>query len=384
MQGVNPRILSWARERSGQELEKVAKALGKSPADILSWEEGTSAPTYVQLEKLAYKVYKRPVAVFFFPAPPEEPDPKHSFRTLPDFEIETLDADTRFKIRDARVMQLFLHDLNHGHNPAERLIFRDFKVTPSGSAAAIAEEIRSYLEVDLSEQLAWKSTDEALKVWRERVEREGIFVFKNSFQSDDVSGICLTDSEFPIIYLNNSTTKTRQIFTLFHELAHILLATNGITKLDDKYIDFLEGQPKRIEVFCNQLAGDLLVPAKDLRRRIRGREIDDLTVAEAARAYSVSREVILRRLLDLGLLPRDQFEQKLAQLREEYQQLPKGESGGNYYATQAAYLGQSYMRLVFSRYYDGAFSIVQLAEYLKMKVASVPRMEDFFLRQAVA
>jgi len=39
---------------------------------IEGWEAGASAPTYPQLEALAYKVYKHPLALFFFPEPPED------------------------------------------------------------------------------------------------------------------------------------------------------------------------------------------------------------------------------------------------------------------------------------------------------------------------
>ena len=68
--------------------------LKRDPDEILAWEKGKSAPTYAQLEKLAYSLYKRPLAVFFLPVPPPEPDIKQEFRTLPDFEIDQLAADT--------------------------------------------------------------------------------------------------------------------------------------------------------------------------------------------------------------------------------------------------------------------------------------------------
>src|SRR3954447_3281877 len=106
--GMNPKILVWARQRTGQSISQVAEAMNKEPEVIESWEAGDSAPTYAQLETLAYRVFKRPVALFFFPEPPDEPDPEHSFRTLPEFEIDDLLPDTRYRIRDARAMQLAL------------------------------------------------------------------------------------------------------------------------------------------------------------------------------------------------------------------------------------------------------------------------------------
>src|SRR5712691_144472 len=128
--GINPQILVWAREKAGQTIEDVATALKKDPSVIRSWESGETSPTYVQLETLAYRVYKRPLALFFFPDPPPEPDPEQSFRTLPDSEIQELIADTRHKIRVARAMQISIAELA-GTNPATKHLLRD--ISASGS-----------------------------------------------------------------------------------------------------------------------------------------------------------------------------------------------------------------------------------------------------------
>ena len=66
IQGINPTIIKWARERSGYSLQEVAKSLNRDVATISDWESGAAAPTYVQLETLTDK-YKRPIAMFFFP-----------------------------------------------------------------------------------------------------------------------------------------------------------------------------------------------------------------------------------------------------------------------------------------------------------------------------
>ena len=42
---------------------------------------------------------------------------------------------------------------------------------------------------------------------------------------------------FSDIYVNNSAAKTRQIFTLFRELGHLLFHTSGIDPLDDQYVE---------------------------------------------------------------------------------------------------------------------------------------------------
>jgi Zn-dependent peptidase ImmA (M78 family) len=381
--GIQPSILKWARERAGYSLPDVARAMNKDVEVIEAWERGKDSPTYVQLEKLAYQIYKRPLAVFFLPKPPEEPDLKKSFRTLPDFEIEALSADTRYALRYANAMQLGLAELTGGINPSQRKIFADIKLGPTVNTAKAAEQIRQYLDIKLEDQIRWGSIDQALRFWRERVEEAGIFVFKRSFKQRDVSGFCLLGKEFPIIYLNNSNPKTRQIFTLCHELAHILSQVNGVTKLDDRYINSLPHDEKQVEQMCNRLAAEILVPSLDFDDRSRGIGLDDSALSSLANFYKVSREVVLRKLLDRRLVDQQYYETKAAQwLREYLEAKPQSEGGGNYYQTQAAYLGSKYLGLVFGSFYQGRLSLEQVADYLGVKTKSVAGLEHAFISKA--
>ncbi len=380
--GVNPEILKWARERSGHSRDEVASALKKDVKVIENWESGSSAPTYVQLEKLAYQLYKRPIAIFFFPKPPVEPDPRQSFRTLPEFELDNLSVDTRYALRQGKAMQLALGELNDGENPSEQKFYRDIQVAVNINIDELLYQVRNYLGIQLEEQKSWKNTHYALKSWRNAVEGKGIFIFKRSFKQNDISGFSLIDDEFPIIYLNNSTVATRQIFTIFHELSHILLQTNGITKQDDHYIHSLTGDAKEKEVFCNRFAAEFLVPSSDFEQWLIPRSWDDETVGELASKYKVSRELILRKLLDRKLIDREYYLEKVKQLNKEFEENKKSKSGGRYYATQATYLGDKFLNLAFGRYYQGRCTMEQLADYLNIRVKSVAGLEQYVLRKA--
>jgi len=386
--GINPQLLVWARKRAGQSIADVAAAIHKSPDVIESWEAGASAPTYIQLETLAYKVFKRPVALFFFPEPPDEVDPEQEFRTLPGAEIEELHADTRLKVREAQALQIQLGELTGGTNPAERQILRDVEVSVT-SPIKSAAVVRDYLSVPLATQTdVWRTVDDALKAWRAAVENVGIFVFKDSFKQRDISGFSLYASEFPLIVINNSTAPTRQIFTLFHELAHLLVHESGVTKKDDSYITYLTGNARRVEVFCNAFAAEFLVPADRIRATAAKAGTSDAIVSELATHYKVSRAVILRRMLDLGLVTQSRYETKVKQWDDEYEaavkaKKEKGGSQGNYYHTVGTYLSDRYTRLAFSQYYRGHISADQLAGYLNVNVKNVPTFEEYMLRKVV-
>lgn len=386
--GINPKILKWARERANYSLEDIAAKFKKDIKVIENWESGEKSPTYTQLEKLAYELYKRPIALFFFPEPPEEADERQEFRTLPEFEIENLSPDTLYIIRQAKAMQLSLKEINDDINPSDKKIFREIIINFQEDLSIATQKIRDYLGISLEKQFSWKDDDTAFKSWRNTIEKSGIFIFKTSFKQKDISGFCLIDKEFPIIYLNNSMVQTRQIFTIFHELAHILLQTNGITKLNDTYINSLQGDNRKIEIFCNRFAAEFLVPSTDLLKVVTiEQEIDDNFILSTASRYKVSREVVLRKLLDLNLVNQNEYERKISCWQQEYQKKSESTSkksgGGNYYATQAAYLGDNYLKLVFGKYYKGKYGIDQLADYLNIKPKSVESLEQFLLGRKV-
>lgn len=384
LEGVNPIILKWARERSGYTVEEVALALKREIKEIENWELGVDAPTYPQLEKLSYQLYKRPIAVFFFPDPPPESDPVQSFRTLPKFEIENLLPDTRYAIRLGEAMQFTLREMNDGINPSDRKIFQEIRAYPEDNVYSLVEHVRNYLGIQLQEQKKWKNNDEALKNWRNIIQNSGVFIFKRSFKQKDISGYCLFDQEFPLIYLNNSTSITRQIFSIFHELSHILFHANGITKQDDSYIGVLIGESREIEILCNKFAAEFLVPSNDFERYIHIKEYDDNTFTDIANVYKVSRELILRKFFDKGLIDQHYYEEKAQQWNEEYEQKRKGGKGGNFYATQATYLGEKFLDLAFGKYYQGRFNIEQLADYLNLKVQHIDGLEPFVFKKAIA
>ncbi len=207
-----------------------------------SWEQGDDFPTYGQLEKLAYQIYRRPLAIFFFPDPPDEADPRTEFRLLPAVEIESLDPDTLLAARYALSMQESLRELTHGRNPCEQPIFKTTDARRFEDLPSLCERVRTDLGVTLADQMSWTSLRDAFKSWRDAFESRGVFVFKRSFADKGISGFCLTDDEFPVIFVNNSTSDSRQIFTLFHELAHLLFSASGVTKFDLSYLDELNAE----------------------------------------------------------------------------------------------------------------------------------------------
>jgi Zn-dependent peptidase ImmA (M78 family) len=380
-------MLRWARKTRGFDIDDVVVQLKRkriTSETVTSWEEGVASPTYVQLERLAYEIYKRPLALFFFPEPPEEETPAESFRTLPQEEIDLLEPRLLYLVRQAKAMQENLRELFDGINPAKKQVCTDITIHSSDTISDIAKTVRNYLGVGLDEQYSLTTNDKALKYWRDILEKHGVFIFKDAFKDEECSGFCLYDRVFPVIYINNSHAKIRQIFTLFHELAHLLFKTGGIDLRHNDYVQRMKGPNKRIEVFCNKFAGEFLVPTEDIKPQLRNQTISDNLLTRLAKKYSVSREVILRKCLDLKYITKALYETKVKEWDEERLARGSSDSGKEhpmYYEVKGAYLGTYYIEAAFGKYYQGAISKLQLAEYLGIKEGSVSTLESHMLHR---
>ncbi len=372
---ITPSLVTWGRERAGLSLDEAAKTFKK----IGEWEEGASFPTYSQLESLS-DAFKLPIAVFFFPAPPAVAPIEETFRTLPDAELELIPARVKMLLRKAKALQINLAEVTDGRNPSNRLITEDLEFAPGVDTAAMVAAVRDYLGITIQQQMEWRDDEEALKAWRSALAGVGIFVFKDAFKVEDYSGFCLYDPAFPIIYVNNSTAKTRQIFTLFHELAHLLFHTSGIDTRSDDYIPRLKGDDRRIEVLCNRFAAQFLVPEDELTRALQGRAPTEATAELLAARYHVSREAIFRRFLDRELVSQLAYEEAAERWTLQRQ---AGGGGGDYYWTKLAYLGREYVSLMLREYHRNRIDETQLAEYLDTKPRNVGSLEEYFERGAV-
>ena len=248
---VNPKVLIWARQQAGFKLEEVVEKINLkrvSKIDIEKWENGEEFPLFADLEKLAI-TYKRPSAMFFFNEPPEENIQKDFRGGIEEY----ISPKIRYLVRKAKILQINLKELLGEINPkrSEENYLLD-KIDKKQNINYIIQQVRNELGISIEIQKSWKNTKIALDTWRNVLENKGIFIFKNAFREDKEEpykkdGFCIYNEQYPIIYLNNSSSKTRQIFTIFHELAHLILGKNGISFRSQG--SFENNQE---EIFCNR------------------------------------------------------------------------------------------------------------------------------------
>ena len=112
-------------------------------------------------------------------------------------------------------------------------------------------------------------------------------------------GIAIYESSLPIIGINDEDRPPAKSFTLIHELVHLFKRESSLCNDMNS-----SANTAKEEIFCNAVAGELLVPAQALRIILREHQflapysVND--IQKIANRFSVSREVIIRRLLDMG------------------------------------------------------------------------------------
>ena len=361
---INRDLIRWARERAGYSLE-AAEAHFR---DIRAWESRQKAPTYVQLEQVADR-FGVPVSVLFFPEPPGVPEPSRSFRTLPEVEFAALPPRMHLLVRKAQAFQISLAELTEDRSPAERPILRAFHAKEPHP-----DQARAMLGVSLEDQRGWSDTATAFKEWRNALYDAGVFVFKDAFREADYCGFSIYDAELPVIYVNSSRSATRQIFTLFHELGHLLHETSGLDPVPADVLDRLPGSSRSVETQCNRFAADLLLPRSALDDLMAGDEPTETAAAQIANDLKLSPEMVYRHFLDRGWITHEAYQDS----RERWNVAPaKSGAGGDSNRTLVTYLGTQYLEMAFAQYYRNRLDQNGLAEVLGVKPARIPKLERF-------
>ena len=375
---IKPALIRWARESAGMSVTEAAKRLGIDSKILEEWESSEARPTPRQLEKLA-DVYKRPTACFFMPQPPMEPPLPIDFRVLFTGISQNLSAPTLFALRRARRLQRVFADLANGSLQV-KLSTIDVTVSLDDSPEAAAEKARTLLNVSTDDQSLLKYPSKAFKVWRHELGRIGILVFQFSMPLNEVRGFSL--SGIPaVIVVSTKDEFSARIFTLFHEWAHLLLDRPGIC-VPDAIVQ--TKQTDRIEIFCNTFAGSLLVPRNTLLEQeiISAYRTKSISLMEAlgklASVFAVSRDVILRRMYALGLLPKSEFEDARLTLATLASQRKPPAGGGGQIPSEKALneLGPMFVRRVLEAHNRGVITYRDISDFLSIRLKHLEQIQE--------
>ncbi len=331
---VQPEMLRWARERAGLDAAHLASRFPK----LAEWESGDLNPTMKQLDAFAHATYTS-FGLLLLPQPPEEQVPIPDFRTIAGRAVRRPSANLLDTIYICQERQDWYVEFADDERRT-RLPFVG-SLSPQTPIPEAAATMRQALEFDLDDRRDCPTWTEALRRFVEQVDKSGILVMvtgvvqNNNHRKLDVEefrGFALADQVAPLIFINGADSKSAQMFTLAHELAHIWLGASALSNASPTSSD-----GNAIEVWCNAVAAEFLMPLALVRAEANTNASLASEVQRLAKRFKVSTLVVLRRLHDAGQLTRAQF---IAAYQDEVDNLAdilerKKSGGGDFYATTA-------------------------------------------------
>lgn len=368
---IAPELFLWACERS----QKPPEALGERFPRLPEWIRGSRHPTIRQLEKFAEATHT-PVGYFFLPEPVEEQIPIPDMRTIAGAVIRRPSANLLDTIYLCQQRQDWYREFMLETGEAGV----DFVGSASldDDVVAVAARMREALGFDLEERRKVSTWQEALRRFIQQVDELGVLVMvsgivasntRRKLDPEEFRGFALADDLAPLVFVNGADTKSAQMFTLAHELAHLWLGETAVSDATP------ESYPShRIESWCNRVAAELLVPFECVSEEFNAEADLDSEMQRLARRFKVSTLVILRRIHDVGGIDSDEFH---ATYRDELERLKslleaKRDEGGSFYNTQTARVGRRFTRAVASSVWEGRSSFTEA-----FRLLGVRKMETF-------
>lgn len=116
---------------------------------------------------------------------------------------------------------------------------------------------------------------------------------------DDCRGYCLYDSYAPVIFLNNEDSYRGKIFTILHELAHILYGENGIITS--------KNQHSKMEKFCNDIASEILIPQKFILEKWNKNLTINENIEFIEKECLASKEAIVTKAINLKIISKKEY-----------------------------------------------------------------------------
>lgn len=263
---VSPDRFRWARERARMSSAGLARRFKYLDA----WEAGDRCPTLKQLEDFA-KATHAPIGFFFLSELPQEVVPIPDFRTVRDAGVSRPSPDLLDTLYVCQQRQDWYRDFarTEGEEP---LAFVGSLTTDSPVETA-ANEIRHALGFDIVERREMSTWTEALRRFIEQADAAGILVMvsgvvgnnnRRKLDPEEFRGFALSDPFAPLVFINGADSKSAQMFTLAHEVAHLWIGATGLSNVDQ-----LVAPTIRVEQWCNHVAAELLTQLAFLGYRPR-------------------------------------------------------------------------------------------------------------------
>ncbi|MBC6416065.1 MAG: ImmA/IrrE family metallo-endopeptidase [Bdellovibrionales bacterium] len=374
-------VIKWARKKAHYDLKTAAKKIGVTPKKLEEWENGKNFPTMTQARKMS-QVYRRPLASFYLPHPPKGFPLLKDFRTV-EGKAPKYSTALIFLMRQIQERQIWLKDYlkeQEGQKPLKFIGSAQRNSSPKTLSKNIIKTLWGS-EKEYSQKVP-KKIETLLKNCINQCEEKGIFISRTSHLNPhnvisvkEARGFVISDEYAPFIFINSSDSKPAQLFTLFHELAHLWLDVSGVP---DHFSIGWKSNRSSTEFLCNQTAAEILMPEESIKNFSKMEELEEVKnfVEEKHKKFPVSHLAFLVRLKSFSLLSDTVFKQ----LRNEYiknseeykkkqkRKMKEAKGGPNANKLKIYSNGESFTKIVAFSYKEGLISGREASTLLDMKL----------------
>ena len=311
VQLVNKKNLTIARENVGYTTREVTdRVCGKQTKTdrVKEWEAGKGNLTWKQLEKMA-DVYDTNM---FLLVSEENLTPHREIKDFRKLNDGVNKAGVKKFLDFLLDRQMFLEYIMKEDKAAKNALVgagSRYRDNSEGLAEFISKKVKYRAEDFANER-------HPIKHFVSLAEDQDIFVMKtlasNPIEAKEMCGVYLSSRYAPIIAINRRDTKTAQMFTIAHELAHLFIDVEGVTNIDFRDTSVND----RTEIFCNKVASYLLLPD----RILEDKKYSLQNVIDVADRYKVSELFTFYRLKDAGCIRKSDaadFEKAILQRMKE-------------------------------------------------------------------
>lgn len=305
---LNGLTLKTIRESRGVSKEYLCSKARVKPSQLELWEQCSELdyPTMKQAESMA-KILLCPLAGFYLEPSNLPMEQLPSIVNKRRFQDASTFDESALNLAVIQLMQIRSDVIDIAGETKVRLEGAcipnlDFDFMEAGLT------LRSWLDCSIEEQIRTTSSRKLFLVLRARLEERGILVVQfNNVEIEQLRGMALYFDFLPIIGVNAKDHWPAKCFTLIHELVHL-------SKRRSTYCNLINLKAEdEEEVFCNAVAGEYLFSRacaiKEVNNHLKPTDVKSIEMV--AKRYSISKDVVARRLRDCALLNKQEYEELL-------------------------------------------------------------------------